>query len=104
MIAIVSNAWDDSIDNTREVFWKSRVEVLFQYRVLKSVIGTDSFMGPLFRQVDKVDICTVSGKVSFWKLIITYTTTIFWCVLGLLTFGLFCPRAVRHKILSTGMM
>ncbi len=104
VIAIVSNAWDDSVDDTREVFWKSRVEVLFQYRVFKNVIGTDSFfLGPLFKQIDKVGICSISGKMSFWKLLISVTINVFWFVLGLFTFGLLWPKKLRYRILHAGM-
>jgi len=118
VIAIVSNAWDDSIDDTREVFWQSRVELLFQYRIFKGCLGSDSIFSPLFNLADSVDFFgneTKNKKVegansSLWKSWKSFATKIFWFasnilwfVLGLGTCGLLWPRELRIRILSAGM-
>ena len=41
VIAIVSDAWGDSKEPSRKVFWKSRVEFLFQYRFLQNICFAD---------------------------------------------------------------
>mmetsp|Transcript_1247 Transcript_1247/g.879 ORF Transcript_1247/g.879 Transcript_1247/m.879 type:complete len:92 (-) Transcript_1247:73-348(-) len=78
--------------------------------MLKSYIGTDSFFGPLFAYIDKVELYgnqmnkkSVDGKTSFLRLLISFIANVFWFVLGLVTFGLFWPRKLRQYILSAGM-
>ena len=77
VIAIVSNAWDDSNEDARAVFWQSRVEVLFQYKLLKRCLGTRSVMRPLFDFIDRTGFCgkqtNKSGEETpLWKLVISF--------------------------------
>lgn len=103
VIAIVSNAWDDSIEDTKEVFWQSRVDVLFQYRFFKSVVGKKSWFGSLFRIIDSFDIFANYNEMPTWKVLLSCILYFVWFILGLVTFGLFWPLSLRRKILSAGM-
>ena len=62
VIAIISNAWNDSVESTRQVFWKSRMEILFQWRFLKRIA---SYRIGLLVQIDKVNLFNLSDEKTF---------------------------------------
>lgn len=103
VIAIVSNAWDDSIDETREVFWRSRVEVLFQYRFFKNILGKKSCIGTLFNFIDSFALWSSSENMSFGRLLFSVVVDLIWTIFGLGSFGIFWPQNLRRQILSAGM-
>ena len=106
VIAIVSNAWDDSIDDTKEVFWQSRVDILFQYRFFKNIIGKKSCFGFLFRMIDSASVFSTKkedSKICFCHLLLKLVLDFVWFLLGLITLGLGWPEKIRQNILSAGM-
>lgn len=101
----MSNAWDDSIDETREVFWTSRIDVLFQYRFFKRVVGNKSILGSIFGIIDRFDMSMDGGdkKMPLWKFLLSSILNLLWLILGLVTLGLCWPLSLRRRILSAGM-
>ncbi len=107
VIAIVSNAWIDSVQSTREVFWKSRIDVLFQHSYFDDFF-TAVGVKTLFHLVDNRHDSSAkdhdsSAKKSVWNIVVSIITNIFLFVLGLLTLGLFWPAKLRRRILSAGI-
>lgn len=99
VIAIVSNAWDDSDTETQEVFWESRLSMLFNYRSFQRLVR-DKKCGRIYRMIESTDIDSLSDLKSFVDL----PKNILCLTLGLFTFGLCWPTSLREKILSTGMV
>ncbi len=120
VIAIVSKAWEDSVKNTEEVFWKSRIDTLFQHSFFHEFFSAFGHSN-LFQRVDEHDIDKSnifqhndssakdhdsSAKKSFWNIVLKIIASIyniFLFVLGLLTLGLFWPTKLRNRILSAGI-
>lgn len=105
VIAIVSNAWDESIDETKEVFWASRVNVLFQYRFFKNFLGKKSCFRPLFDLIDRqstTGVCSYEN-MPLWKVLLHSIADLISFVLGCVTLGIAWPQQIRERILSTGM-
>ena len=97
VIAIVSNSWDDSLDTAKEVFWKSRVELLFQYRRFKL-----PYADLLFGFVDN-KVFTLPDDPSFVTMAFLLTANLFWLLLGFPTLGFLWPEKFRRDILSAGI-
>lgn len=89
------------------MFWESRVEVLFQYRFFKKVIGKKSCFAFLFNCIDGTRTPLLSSQkddtIALWKMLFHLLLNVFWLSFGLLTFGLGWPEAIRNQILSAGM-
>jgi hypothetical protein len=92
VIAIVSNAWDESEDESIDVFWKSRVELVFQYRVFKKTRLV--CFRRAFHYID---------NRKQWETIPDVMISIFFLILGFPTLGLFWSQKTRCAILSAGM-
>ncbi len=103
----MSNAWDDSAEDTREVYWESRIEVLYQYRFFDRLCCKGSTIQSFFESLDGLsdlnDSNGKNGKKSFWRMFTSFLKNVFWFILGLVTLGLFWPRQVRRKILWYGI-
>ena len=91
------------MENTKEVFWKSRVEVLVTYKFFKRVIGNDSCFRVLFKRIDAADVCAISKEKNFFSMLKSLVINMVWLVLGFVTFGICWPQKLRCRILSTGM-
>ena len=87
------------------MFWESRVEVLFQYRFFKKIIGKKSCFASLFNCIDGTRISSAQKDhtISLGKMLLNLLLNVFWLSFGLVTFGLGWPEAVRNQILSAGM-
>ena len=94
----MSNAWDDADNETQEVFWESRVSMLFHYRFFQRFVR-EKKIGPIYRAIESVDICSYHG----WKSVLNMPKNMLCLILGLFTFGVCWPTSLREKILSTGM-
>ncbi len=76
VIAIVSKAWEDSSHNTREVFWKSRIDVLFQHSYFEGYFTRveDGMCQRLFQFVDRHDESSIkeedSSSMSVWNMVV----------------------------------
>ena len=96
---------------TRGVFWKSRVEILFQYRFLKRFRNRNYFIfdmidgmefSHIFEQKTKDSAAKSKTKSSFASLMFSIKYMIVFLI-GLVTLGIFWPTPLRRTILSTGM-
>lgn len=93
-----SNAWDDAAEATIELFLKSRLEVLFQYRKLFK--GHHDILNKLnSRNTEFYPLETGSMFLTSVNLV---KNLFFFCI-GIPTMGILWPTSLRHKILSAGM-